>query len=422
MTVKAGFAQDGSSTMTPALRAGIKVGTKVKMVNDFFAGSYGFSSGDIVTLKVDDGSAVPLFENALQSVEVWVPLSDVELLQPSAVGPKFPIGSDVLVIESGWGFGTEMIGRVLKVVDFNLRDGEATTYHLVDSEGQSHGRDIWEPCLELASVRPSIASLMPEAIVTVRSVMSVVQQQAFNCFTTMLRLAQLVAAGNEPGDELFYTGYGICDNISRCKTNDADSEQLSMIKDNLIRRLPSYSGNYHYPVSCPENPKNVDAADNAWSNHCNKWTGAYGSNRIKQLEELIHVIEHEWKEEYGKGMTPSQRVGLIEGVSVVKRTSNEKLYRFVRDDRSSDPYFESLTDGDQVCIDLRLITILAMEPVEGDTRSVADFLAAIEAEQKAKTEMERQIAELQQAVAKVGSTIAMLDYGLRINHRVQRLS
>ncbi|UAV84633.1 hypothetical protein PHB09_138 [Pseudomonas phage PHB09] len=269
---------------------------------------------------------------------------------------------------------------------------------------------------------PSIARLVPEAIVTFSAPMSDIQRQALSCFNTMLRRAQLVAEGNAPGEDVFYTTYGICDNIRRCMPTGADDDQLAVIKDNLIRRVPSYSGNYHYPVSCPENPNNVDAADNAWTSHTNKWTGAYGANRIKQLEELIYIIENEWKDEYAKDMTPAQRVGLIEGVSVVKRTSNDKLYRFVRDDRTADPFFESLTDGSSASIDLRRITILSMDLVESDTRSVAEFLDAIEAEQKAKADMERQIAELQQALSKVGSTIAMLDYGLRVNHRVQRLS
>lgn len=327
---------------------------------------------------------------------------------------------------------------VLNTDDFNKIPGfsrgdilimkydDETTWPLF--QNASRTEELWIPLKSIKKIVPeapeaaSIASLMPESLATLSVPMSDIQRQALSCFNTMLRRAQLVAAGSEAGDELFYTGYGICDNISRCKPNDADTEQLSMIKDNLIRRVPSYSGNYHYPVSCPENPKDVDAADNAWSNHRNKWTGAYGANRITQLEELIYIIQNEWKEEYAKEMTPSQRVGLIEGVSVVKRTSNDSLYRFVRDDRSSDPYFESLADGQQVSIDLRRITILPMEPVEGDTRSVAEFLAAIEAEQKAKADMERQIEELQGALSKIGSTIAMLDYGLRVNHRVQRLS
>ncbi|AMR57393.1 hypothetical protein vB_PsyM_KIL3b_0147 [Pseudomonas phage vB_PsyM_KIL3b] len=416
---------------TPAQEAGIEVGSKVIMRTGDWDGVHGFKRGCAVTLIRDDNTDQPLFQNHSMCQSLWIPLRDVELLigesweVPQSPSQKMGLIVGVTKVRLT---GIDTSYRAGKV--YVLEEDDNSDFPFFRELGNKHSRECFSLSrLEIVSeVPPEIGTTVfqapPNVFLNGRSVggMSVIQQQALSCFTTMLRRAQLVAAGNEPGDELFYTGYGICDNIGRCKPNDADTEQLSMIKDNLIRRVPSYSGNYNYPVSCPENPNNADAADNAWSKHRNKWTGAYGANRIKQLEELIHIIEHEWKEEYAKEMTPSQRIGLIVGVSVVKRTSSEKLYRFVRDDRSSDPYFESLTDGGQVSIDLRSITLLAMEPVEGDTRSVADFLAAIEAEQKAKTDMERQIADLQQAVAKIGSNIAVLDYSLRVNHRVQRLS
>ncbi|AMR57881.1 hypothetical protein vB_PsyM_KIL4_0157 [Pseudomonas phage vB_PsyM_KIL4] len=413
---------------TPAQEAGIEVGSKVIMRTDDWDGVHGFKRGCVLTLINDDNTDQPLFQNYSMCKELWIPLRDVEVLigesweVPQSPSQKMGLIVGVTKVRL---IGIDTSYRAGKV--YVLKEDDNSDFPFFHEVGNKHSLECFS--LSRLEIVPELAPLpnlhpcqLPQPVDTVTTEMSVIQGQVLSCFTTMLKRAKHVATGMEPSEELFYTGYGICDNIGRCKPNDADTEQLSMIKDNLIRRVPSYSGNYNYPVSCPENPDNVDAAYNAWSKHRNKWTGAYGANRIKQLEELIHIIEHEWKEEYAKEMTPSQRIGLIVGVSVVKHTSSGKLYRFVRDDRSSDPYFESLTDGAPLSIDLRSITILAMEPVEGATRSVADFLAAIEAEQKAKTDMERQIAELQQAVAKVASTIAMLDYGLRVNHRVQRLS
>lgn len=413
---------------TPAQKAGIELGSKVIMRADEWDSVHGFKRGCVLTLINDDNTAQPLFQNYSMCRDLWIPLRDVELLigesweVPQSPSQKMGLIVGVTKVRLT---GIDTSHRAGKV--YVLKEDDNSDSPFFREVGNKHSLECFSlhqlEILPEVETAPSIARLVPEPLVTFSyPVSGSSSAQALSCFNTMLTRAQLVAAGSEPDGELFCTADGICDNISRCKTNDADSEQLLLIKENLIRRVPSYSGNYHYPVSCPENPNNVDAAGYAWSKHSNKWTGAYGANRIKQLEELIHIIEHEWKEEYAKDMTPSQRVGLIEGVSVIKRNSDEKLYRFVRDDRSSDPYFESLADGSQVPIDLRHITILSMEPLEGDTRSVADFLAAIEAEQKAKADMERQIAELEQAVAKLASTIVMLDYGLRVNHRVQRLS
>ncbi|QNN99870.1 hypothetical protein phiPsa267_161 [Pseudomonas phage phiPsa267] len=248
------------------------------------------------------------------------------------------------------------------------------------------------------------------------------QKQALDCFTTMYNRAEQVRNGDSISDSLFYVGYGICDNIPRCKPSGSDSDTLSTIKDNLIRRTPSYSGNYHYPVSCPNNPGDVDSADSAWGNHANKWTGAYGSLRLAQLAELIELVKTVWDDKLGQDQTPAARVGLIAGVSLVRvPRRNDEIYRFVADDRSSDPYFERIDGEDRRSIDLRHIVILPMADFENDSRSVADFLEAIKAEQDQAKAIKAQIEALQKALSATGTTIAMLDFGLRTVHKVQRL-
>lgn len=252
------------------------------------------------------------------------------------------------------------------------------------------------------------------------AVESKAQRQALATFKTMRGRAQQILNGENVSEELFYTGYGICDNISRCRPSDANTEQMAMIKDNLIRRVPSYSGNYHYPVSCPNNP-GVDGADSAWSNNSNKWTGGYGKNRLTQLEELIYAIQNNWDEKLTEEMTPATRVGLIQGVSIVTRKSDKSLWTFTHDDRSSDPYFEPVGGGDRRSIDLRHIEIMPLADFTNEQRSVAEFLAEIATKQKEQEAIQAQIAALQKTLQKATTEVTLLDYGLRTVHKVQRL-
>lgn len=251
-----------------------------------------------------------------------------------------------------------------------------------------------------------------------------IQSQAIATFNTMRNRAIAHRNGESQSDSLFYTGYGICDNIHRCMPDGASSDTMALIKDNLIRRVPSYSGNYHYPVNHPKGgstqKERSQAADNAWCEFNNKWGGEYGALRLAQLEELIEHIENKWDDALAKDMTPATRVGLVVGVSLVEYRDGT-IWRFVRDDKSADPYFESVTTSNQTSLDLRYVTILQMEE-DNKKRSVSQFLKEIARQAAKRDKLQAQIAELQKQAADASQRIAMLDYGLGNAHKVQRMA
>jgi hypothetical protein len=253
------------------------------------------------------------------------------------------------------------------------------------------------------------------------SLRSPIQQAALDTFNTMRTRAIACRAndGMTVDDNLFYTGYGICDNIHRCTPNGVNSDTMALIKDNIIRQVPSYSGNYHYPVNHPDEV-GKEAAESAWNRFNNKWKGTYGANRLQQLEELIHHIEHKWDESLAKEMTPAQRVGLIVDVTVVQYKDGS-LWKFTRDDRSSDPYFTSMATGNQTSLDLRYIEVLPMDMEETNSLSVAEFLQRIEETVKTKADLEAQVKALQLQIAEAASRVVMLDYNLATTHKVKRI-
>lgn len=369
---------------TPAKDKGIVVGQVVRLTKDY---ATSWKAGDLVRMTIDDNTNEPRFEHCVHGRGRYIGLQHIEVIAPApvAVPPAPPVAS---------GFRFDV------------------------------GDSLLQSLLSMSSPARMITIEGQEAQTTEENAMqyTTLQKQALDCFVTMYNRAEQVRNGDSISDSLFYVGYGICDNIGRTKPTGASTDTLSTVKDNLIRRTPSYSGNYHYPVSCPDNPGDIDAADSAWGNHNNKWTGAYGANRLKQLAELIELVKTVWDDKLGQDQTPAARVGLIEGVSIVQwRRDLEHMYRFVADDRSSDPYFERLDGGDRRSIDLRYITILPMPSVENDSRSVAEFLEAIKAEQDQAKAITAQIEALKKALSDTSTAIAMLDYGLRTVHKVQRL-
>ena len=363
---------------TPAKAKGIEVGQTVRLSRDY---SSIWQAGDLIKLIEDDGTTEPRFQRLDNGRSRFLSLQDIEVLPAVPQAPR---------VSQRFDLPESLIQSLLAM---------SSPARMITIEGQ-------------------------EAQTTEENAMqyTTLQKQALDCFTTMHARAVQVRNGDSISDSLFYVGYGICDNIGRCKPSGANTDTLSTIKDNLIRRTPSYSGNYHYPVSCPNTPNDIDAADSAWGNHNNKWQGAYGANRLKQLEELIELVKTQWSDTLGQDQTPAFRVGLIEGVSIVQwRREPDQMYRFVADDRSSDPYFERLDGGDRRSIDLRYITILPMPSVENESRSVAEFLEAIKAEQDQAKAITAQIEALKKALSATSTSIAMLDYGLRTVHKVQRL-
>lgn len=251
------------------------------------------------------------------------------------------------------------------------------------------------------------------------------QQHAINTFTTMLSRAE--SYRHDPlssSSDNFYSGYGICDNIGRCKPQGADESVMSMIKDNVIRRLPSYSGCYHYPVKSNKQRDGytvADEAENAWGNNSDKWLGEYGANRVQQLRELIDYVTNNWRDELAENMTPAKRVGIIQNVTVVRRIPEGDFFTLQYDDSSCDPYFMPLggTPDDRRSIDLRRIEIVKTE--DQPKRSLKSFLK-LHAKTVAKREaLEMKLKELKAEIETFKREEAMLDYALGQQHGVKRL-
>lgn len=264
-----------------------------------------------------------------------------------------------------------------------------------------------------APVAPALT--LEKAPLPVAPVYTELQQKAINTFQAMYDDA---VAYREGRDTRLNGDYGICDNIDRYASRAGSYEgQMSEVKENLIRQTASYSGNYTYPVPCPDGGD----ASNAFSRHSNKWRGAYGLNRLVQLEQLVELIKTKWDDSMVNRKTPAFRNGLKVGY-IVRHTRRENtLWVFRRDDESMAPSFHKLGDKDDyVDIDLNYVVKVDKDEIS-KPRAVSEFLSELEAQAKKKADIERQIAELQKALTGVQTDIAMLDYGLADQHKVKRL-
>lgn len=416
---------------TPAQDKGIAVGQVVRMIK---TETRIFCEGVLIRLKSDDRSPCPLFELVDNPSKTrYVNLDSID--STAIRQPKFKVGQVVEVAASGWGLAPAMIGKTCTVASVSVHSDRIT--YKVEGLGEAGtdlvSNDIWEESFKAVGVVPTPAQRLtidPSNLVQINfptleiRTVNTIQSQALATFNTMRNRAIAHRNGESQSDSLFYTGYGICDNIHRCMPDGASSDTMALIKDNLIRRVPSYSGNYHYPVNHPKGgstqKERSQAADNAWSEFNNKWGGEYGALRLAQLEELIEHIENKWDDSLAKEMTPATRVGLVVGVSLVEYRDGT-IWRFVRDDKSADPYFESVSTSNQTSLDLRYVTILQMEE-DTKKRSVAQFLKEIARQAAKRDKLQAQIAELQKQAAEASQRIAMLDYGLGNAHKVQRMT
>lgn len=257
--------------------------------------------------------------------------------------------------------------------------------------------------------------------------MSNIQSLALATFTTMLERAKAYRANPEKTLDTgaFYNGYGICDNIGRCLAPGAREEKMSLIKDNMIRRLPSYSGNYHYPVKHPD-PKpgrtQSEAADNAWCEFSDKWLDGYGANRLQQLIELVDMIRDQWDDKFAERMTPATRVGIVPNVTIVRHVETQELYTLSRDDDSTDPYFLPIgkSEDHRRSIDLRYIEILPVSEI--GKRSVKSFINEIKKASEKRAKLEAQIEKLNKARQEIISNVSVLDYHLADQHGVKRIA
>ena len=419
---------------TPAQQRGIIENvTKLKLVGGEYTSS---DTSKFWLLSQDDNSHFPFFKpvGCGDDWERVFPLADMQAVTDKAL-PKFPIGSRVKVIASGWGLGPERIGEVLTVTDFSFA-GVVTSYSVVDKAGERVGGwpceqsfelapplparqvaiTIDVPTLPLAPVDMSWLDDLAPVIVPAPSPYTELQQTAINVFQAMYDAA--VAYRNSEPSTL-NSDYGICDNIDRFARAHGSSESpMSEVKENFIRQTEIYSGNYTYPVPCPDGGD----ASGAFSRHSNKWNGPYGLNRLIQLGQLIALIKSDkWDDSMVRRKTPAFRNGLTVGDMVVYTRRTEHTYWiFRRDDESPDPSFHKIGDASDYA-DLDLNYVRKVDKAQLVQRSVAEFLEELKAKQEEQDAIAKQIAELQAVLAVNKSAIALLDFGLADQHKVKRI-
>jgi hypothetical protein len=458
---------------TPAKRIGLNVGDKaITLVDGTFA------KGTIITLIHDDESDNPRFKDAATGREAYFGITDsndgskrLKKFTEEAQ-PKFPIDSLVEVVASGWGLGPERIGQVLTVKGFTLRHNDTTIYHVVDGDGVNVSLSAWEPSFKasvttIPTVPAIIGRFVPKPtnragdafdVITKTSVWfgftgkqaggesyrvnmkywtfeaaasvpqetiaaplasnyTALQTLAVNTFQGMYDAA---VAYREERSSRLNGDYGICDNIDRfADMNGANSSQMSEVKENLIRTTASYSGNYTYPVPCPEGGD----ASSAFSRASNKWKGAYGLNRLVQLGQMLEIIKSDkWHDGLVKRQTPAQRNGLTVGDIVrYTRRSESTFWVLRRDDESMSPSFHKLLDKDDYTdLDLNYIVKVDKETLYKE-RPVSEFLEAISVQMALQADLDAQILELQKQRSETANQVAMLDLGLAEQHKVKRI-
>lgn len=256
--------------------------------------------------------------------------------------------------------------------------------------------------------------------------MSNIQQQAIATFSTMLSRAIAYRENPSENDELlFKPRYGICDNIGRCSPNGTSHDTMSLIKDNVIRRVPSYSGNYHYPVRHP-NPENgvsqADAAEHAYDNYSQRFEGEYGAERVKQLTEILDYVTNQWDDKLAERQSPASRIGIIKGLTIVKRRDDQSMWVLHSDDDSADPYFLPLgsSDRDDRCaISLHRLEVLPIPEI--NKISVSSFVKRMIKAKKKREELEKKLKAIHIDIAKSQQAEQVLAYHLGKQHGVQIL-
>lgn len=236
------------------------------------------------------------------------------------------------------------------------------------------------------------------------------QDAAIATFSAMLEAAFHYRATGERG--ILSPNYGICDNIDYFTPSWADGNKMARVKDNVIRRIPSFSGAYHYPVKGPI----LMTPGEAWESHRDKWFGDYGFNRITQLQELVDFIRSNWDDSLTMRRTPAERMGWKIGDVGIHKT-NSKAYRFVQDDDTSSPYFEELGSGNKLFVELS--DLERRPPLE--KRSVAAYVKQAKKLVDAKAKLEENIRQMQQALAVLEFDIAQIDCALAEHHGVKRI-
>lgn len=269
---------------------------------------------------------------------------------------------------------------------------------------------------EVAIIALAELVLQPASKATARLV-------AIEAFSQMLADAE---HGRETSEwrHPFRTSYGICDNIAGYVFKVVGESNpnrhtyhgwINEVKNNLIRRTASWSGEWHYPVPGVDG-KN---AEHCWDYSDNKWADAYGANRVVQLKELIALVQDDavWAERLCDELTAADVLGFKIG-SIYMHKHTNKLWKFERDDGSRNPYFRSVANGESDCI--YLTELVAVGDTFGE-RSVPEFLADAAAKVAEISEIEQQIKALKGKLEIAQGSLVMLDMALAEQHKVRRL-
>jgi hypothetical protein len=242
------------------------------------------------------------------------------------------------------------------------------------------------------------------------------QAIAIECFSNMLAAAE---SYHETGSMPYQLQrYGICDNISNF-AKERTSDMVATVKDNLIRRTPSYSGCYHYPV--PADSNDPCDAEGAFDNSDNKWAGAYGLRRMQQLRELIVLCNTEWDEELTTRLSPARRLGIKVGDFMQDRHGN--LFELTRDDGSSNPAFMRLGSTESHYKDIdKLFPVKDQSNLTGKPRSVKSLVKEADKINAKIAKIEEQMGKLNEQVRELTAQRSNVDVALRVQHKVQRLT
>ena len=237
------------------------------------------------------------------------------------------------------------------------------------------------------------------------------QQNAIYCFQSMLVAAQTY---RQNGSEVngFRFRDGICSNVENMSAPE-HHESLSNVKDNLIRTLPSFSGEYHYPVKATAGL----TPEGAWDTYNDKWAGDYGSNRIVQLIELISATEQRWDDALLGHMTPCQRNGWAVG-NVFRLDGGRALYVLVDDDDSRSPGFELLGGSERHWMDIHSM-VLCPEAVPSMT--IQQFIRKMDKLEALRAKATLKLAAANEATVLLDNQLAAYTAGFASQHKLARV-
>lgn len=341
---------------TPATSMGLKVGVS-KVQFSHLSGEWVFKS--------DDESTCPLFQRVSDGATHYQNLTDINKIIPEDVPvPALPVPRMS---------GLEFFGAPPPVVTMTLQ--------------------------EVADAEESVVAVVPQ--------MTTWQTRALECFQTMHEEAVKYRAGQV--SRVTYS-HGICDNITRFTDYD---DEMAYVKDNLIRRTASYSGEHHYPVKSHDASR---SAEWAWDYTSDKWGGEYGANRLVQLEQIIELIKNEWNDDLACRMTPARSAGIAAGDQVWNKTTRA-VWTFVRDDGSNDPYFKT-DEGRETSCHLRHIQKLS-DIMSG--KSFNDIMAESARLTAQREVLKAQKAEIEAQLTKMDEAFARMDIELAITYKVKRI-